>query len=1162
MEFRILGPLEVRAGDRTISLGGGKQRALLALLVLNANETVSTDRLVEELWGERAPATASKVVQNHISQLRRAFADGLLVTEGSGYTLRLEPGSVDLDRFERLLDEGRGAHARGDPEQASDLLREALALWRGPPLADFAFESFAQSEIARLEERRVVALEERIEADLALGRHADLVGELEALITKQPLRERLRGQLMLALYRGGRQSEALNAYQEARRALVDELGIEPGRPLRELHQAILQQDPGLDFAVAAEPAVDRATETARGAFVGREPELAELLAGLDDAFVGRGRLFLLVGEPGIGKSRLAEELVTHARARGACVLVGRCWEAGGAPAYWPWVQSLRAYVRESDTAALRSQLGAGAADLAQIVPELRRRFPDLPEPPSLDSEGDRFRLFDATAEFLRNASQARPIVLVLDDLHAADTPSLLLLQFLAREVSSARVLVLGAYRDVDPIPGQPLTEMLAEVARESVTRRLSLGGLSEEAVAEYLELTAAEIASPELVAALHDETEGNPLFVGETVRLLSVEGVRAESAAARVSIPESVRDVIARRLTHLSDECNRVLILASVLGREFPLDALAHLSDVSEEELLDILDEAMAARVVSDVPGGRGRLRFAHVLIRDTLYEGLTTVRRLRLHRQASEALEALYGEEPGPHLAELAHHAIAGREFDKALGYAQRAGDRALELLAYEESARLYEMALEALELAGASDEELRCELFLRLGDVEARAGDIPRAKQTFLRAAAAARNATMPEQLARAALGYGGRFVWSRAWGDTQLVPLLEEALAALPEEDGELRVRLLARLTAGPLRDTLPREPRVAMSQQAVDIARRLGDPATLAYALEGRYESDWSPDVHQERLAIVNELIEVAESTGEAERAYAGHDCRFYVLIEAGDLPAAHEDDEAATRLAHQLRQPAQLWDTVTRSAMLALFEGRFEEAEAAIHQALELGRLAQSANAQQAFDLQMYALRREQGRLGEVVEVVERAVDDYPAYPVWRYVVADVFAQLGRMDDARVALEVLAADAFPAYGAGGEMQWLCSISLLPEVCRDLGDVAQAATLYELLLPYAALNAVTPPELCLGSASRGLGILAATRSMWSDAVHHFEDAVAMNAEMGARSWLAHTQYDFAHMLLACGNADDRGRADDLLASARSLSQELGMSALTEKISALSN
>src|SRR5262245_20575235 len=429
MEFRILGPLDVRNGDQAVELAGGKQRALLALLILNANETVSTDRIVEELWGERSPQTAPKVIQNHVSQLRRVLGDGLLVTEGSGYRLSIEPGTLDVDRFEELLAEGRSALERGDAESAAGLLREALDLWRGSPLADVAFEPFAQGEIARLEERRLVAVEERIEADLALGRHDDLVGELESLVTKNPLRERLRAQLMLALYRSGRQSEALAAYQEARSTLVEELGIEPGRPLRELHQAILNQDPLLDRSTENGQG---GAQTARGAFVGREREVAELEAGLADAFAGEGRLFLLVGEPGIGKSRLAEELIGHARAGGAQILIGRCWEAGGAPAYWPWVQSLRAYVRETESQKVRAEVGDGGAELAQIVPDLRRLFPDLPEPPALDSEGARFRLFDAAVDFFRNASQSRPILLFLDDLHAADTPSLLLLQFLPR----------------------------------------------------------------------------------------------------------------------------------------------------------------------------------------------------------------------------------------------------------------------------------------------------------------------------------------------------------------------------------------------------------------------------------------------------------------------------------------------------------------------------------------------------------------------------------------------------------------------------------------------------------------------------------------------------------------------------------------------------------
>jgi tetratricopeptide (TPR) repeat protein len=432
-----------------------------------------------------------------------------------------------------------------------------------------------------------------------------------------------------------------------------------------------------------------------------------------------------------------------------------------------------------------------------------------------------------------------------------------------------------------------------------------------------------------------------------------------------------------------------------------------------------------------------------------------------------------------------------------------------------------------------------------------------MPTAKETFLAAAVLARRVPSADRLARAALGYGGRFVWTRAWGDRFLVPLLEEALAALPEEDTDLRVRLLARLAGGPLRDTLPREPREAMSQEALEMARRLGDPATLAYALDGRHCANMGPEVVELRLAIANELITVAEAVGDRERAYEGHDYLFHALLESGDLPAAHHEYEALTQLAHELRQPAQLWFAAVNSAKLALFEGRFGDAENAIQEAVEPGRLTESANMQMAFDLQMYALRREQGRLGEVVDAVERAVDRYSAYPVWQYVLSDVFAELGRRDEAREAFEVLAADGFPLYL---EMQWLFSISLAPDVCRYLGDVERAATLYELLRPYALHNATLPPELCRGSVSRDLGNLAATMSRREEAVQHFKEALEMNAKMGARPWLAHTQYDYGRMLLARDHPGDRGRAHELVAAAKALSDELGMHALAEKIAAL--
>jgi DNA-binding SARP family transcriptional activator len=348
MEFLILGPLEASDGGRKLPLGGAKQRALLALLLLHANEVVSSDRLIDELWGEAGSRDAAKSLSVAVSRLRKTLApgrpageqDGLLVTRAPGYELRLAPGQLDLKRFEQLVAEARTAT---DPATAAETLRDALALWRGQPLADLAYEPFAHAHIARLEELRLATLEERLRADLELGRHAELVGELESLVAEHPLREHFHGQLMLALYRSGRQAEALEAYQAARTALTGELGIEPSRELRELQEAILRQEIALDLR----PPAAAADAPSRGVFVGRELELAELVAGLDDAFGGRGRLLLLAGEPGIGKSRLADELAAQARARGGRVLFGRCWEAGGAPSFWPWTQALRAYAREA-----------------------------------------------------------------------------------------------------------------------------------------------------------------------------------------------------------------------------------------------------------------------------------------------------------------------------------------------------------------------------------------------------------------------------------------------------------------------------------------------------------------------------------------------------------------------------------------------------------------------------------------------------------------------------------------------------------------------------------------------------------------------------------------------------------------------------------------------
>jgi DNA-binding SARP family transcriptional activator len=1148
MEFRILGPLEVCDEGRSLPLGGAKQRALLAILILNANRVVSVERLLDALWGEHQPTSGAKALHVYVSQLRKVLADDRVVTQPPGYMLRLDPEELDETRFCAM----RAQAETAGPRHAAELLRNALSLWRGAPLADFSYDEFARAEIARLEELRASAIEQRIDLDIALGRHLELAGELEGLVAANPSRERLCRQLMLVLYRSGRQAEALEAYRAARRTLVDELGIEPGRELRELESAILRQDLALDFAAAVEEA--GSAPAPRSAFVGREAELAELLGGLDDALAGRGGVYLLVGEPGIGKSRLGEELGRAARARGFQVLVGRCWEAGGAPAYWPWVQALRAYVRECETDELRAQLGAGGADLAQIVPELHERFADLPELPPLDAEGARFRLFDATAEFLRNASRSRPLVLALDDLHAADTPSLLLLQFLVRQLVDSRLLVLGALRDVDPVPGEPLRATLAELAREPVTHRLSLEGLTERAVGEYVELTAAGLVSPELISALYAETEGNPLFLTETVRLLALEGLQRDEADARLAIPQTVRDVIARRLSHLSDECNRVLELASVLGREFSQAVLERVSGLTDDDLLDTLDEAMSARLVIDVPGALGRLRFAHVLIRDTLYDGLTTPRRIRMHRLAVDALESLHREERGPHLAELAHQAIAASEFGKALQYARGAGDWTLALLAYEEAARLYELALDAFDLAKVSGEDERAELLLSLGEAYARAGNRPSSKRSFLAAAEIAKRLGLAREVARAAAGYGGRIVWGRAGRDEHLVPLLEGGLVALDDEDDvELRVRLLTRL-AGALRDEHSRERRDRLSREAVALARRSGSEAALAYALEGRATATLAPDTGGETLELFDELLEVAERIGDPERAVHSHLFRCVVSLRLGDLDEVERELAAVAPIAHALRQAPQLWLMEATRADLALARGRMVKAEEHIETAFAYGELAQPEMATPVYRLQRYRLREYRGGLDQSEPEIGDLAGEYPARVVFRCALAHIHARLGGLAQARAIVHELAPDDFAAVPF--DQEWFLAMSLLAETAVLLGEGDAAAALYRQLLPWSALHASDHPEGYRGSLSRDLGQLAALLERWDDAERHFQDALAMNGKAGALPWLAHTSADYARMLRAQEGNDDR--AEELLSAAHATYEALGMQPHADRVS----
>ena len=462
-------------------------------------------------------------------------------------------------------------------------------------------------------------------------------------------------------------------------------------------------------------------EQAGAVLVGRQRELGTLLEGLDSAVAGRGRLILVGGEPGIGKSRLADELARTARDRGLVGLWGRCWEDAGAPAYWPWVQAIRTLIRTVSSEAVRGYLGSGAADVAQMLPELRAIVPDLPSRSS-DSDAARFQLFDSTTTFLRNAGRERAILVVLDDLQAADTPSILLLQFLASQLGDMRLLIVGTYRDVELTPEHPLTPAIAEIAREPSVRVIRLRGLETDAVAEVIGAAAGTAPTGRIAAAVWRATNGNPLFVGEAIRLLSSEGRLDDIGSVdelHVAIPAGVHAVIARRIGYLGGPTIDALRLGSALGPEFSLDALARIGDIGGDRVLDVIDEAIEAGLLLPVAGVRGRYRFSHDLVRETLYDELPPGRRMRLHRRIAAELEEMYGPAVGEHLAELAFHFVQatvgadGGAVDdapierKAIEYARRAGDQASAAIAYEEAVRLYRMALGVMARGGKADDD-----------------------------------------------------------------------------------------------------------------------------------------------------------------------------------------------------------------------------------------------------------------------------------------------------------------------------------------------------------------------------------------------------------------------------------------------------------------------
>jgi DNA-binding CsgD family transcriptional regulator len=901
--------------------------------------------------------------------------------------------------------------------------------------------------------------------------------------------------------------------------------------------------------MTGESASTRASK-AGTALVGREQELAALSAGLDAAMAGHGGVALLAGEPGIGKTRLAEELATEARSRGARVLWGRCYEGEGAPAFWPWVQILRAHLRGREPDALAAELGRGTTEITQLLPELPRPDPERASPPALDPAQARFRLFDAVVTLLAAAARSQPLVLVLDDLHWADMPSLLLLQFLTREIRSLPLLAVGTYRDVEVGLEHPLAPTLADLAKERAVRRVSLRGLSEPDAGRLMALAAGFDLPEGLVRAVHLDTEGNPFFIGEIIHFLATEGHLSPAGlheGVRVVLPQTVREVIGRRTRRLSPEALRVLGIAAVVGREFGVGVLGRVGELESVDLLEALEEAEATSLVAPVPGALGRYRFTHMLIRETLYEGLPSARRVRLHRQVGEALEALHGGNLEPYLAELAHHfaqAAPEGDADKAITYATRAGDRAIALLAYEESVRLYRTALQALDLnpprdpaAHAAHERRRCGLLLALADALSTTTDTDGTVGLALQAAEAARALAEPELLARASV-IAGSWWHAPALPAAEMVRLLEEALAGLGTAESPLRARVLAAL-AKVLRRGLDPARSDALEEEALVLARRLGDHAVLADVLKQQALGLPPPDQIDRRLAAGAELIALGRDGSFAYEVLQAHVFRVAIFQRLGDAAAVDAEIKAIAAFDRERRHPSAAWELHHARAMRALLVGRFAES-------VELIRRAAAALPSELdveYDRRLwYARRSAEPELGdgddaELESTLAEISRRYAGAPHWRAGLAFFYSQRGRTQEAwHEFARVMGEDM------GGEPRhprWYLGLAMLAEVCAALGDRERAALLYDALEPHTGHCLMYGTILCYGAAARYQGLLAATLGRWEAAARHFEDALARNARIEARPWLARTQRDYAALLLEPASAGGDAEAADAVA-----------------------
>ncbi len=1151
-------------------LRGKQVPLLLAYLVLNRGRHVSRDELIGALWPNQAPVSQDAALRTLLSRLRSSLGADTVAGRDEVILELPEPVWIDIEAAAAEVGRASDALERGDHRRAWALAQVPLNIaTRG--LLPGAQADWLEPPRRELEEVHLLALEVIGRAGLAMGGTQLQSAERAArsLIETEAYRESGYVLLMEALAARGNVAEAMRVFEALRTLLRDELGTSPSPEAIAVHERLLRPHAhGADApAHAGEAGPGGPTiplpadlrHRAQGTLIGREHELAQLeeLWEMASGREGSGQLVFMAGDAGIGKTTLTADVARRVHDAGAIVLAGRSPRETVVP-YQPILEALRHWALNAPARDLSTIAREYGSELSRLIPELRRRAPDLPPPPADEPETERYRLFEAVVGLLTELSRSAPVLLVLDDLQWADRPTLLLLRHLARATSPARVLILGAYRSAER-RGDTFTNALAELRRDRLASQLDIRGLSESETAQLVALRASETPSRAFAHALYEETEGNPFFVEEIVRHLLEAGVHAGSASAselqRFGLPEGVKQVIAWRLGRLDAPALELLRVAAVIGREVDATLLERVVLLAEEEFLSALEEALAAGLLVESDEKPGSYVFSHALIRETLYEGMSAPRRARIHKRVGEAIEATQDRRQERYLPELAHHYTRGvvdaEDAEEAITYALRAAEVATAMLAHEEAAELYARALDVQGRFQPEATRQRCELLLALGEARVRGGERSQASSAFREAAALAEQLGDGTALARAAIGASRRYVQPPGVVDTELIETIERALEL---ETGRTvtRVRLLACL-CGAIYYSAERGRMPALSQEAIEIATELGDPEARAHACGAQRRVLWDAPHLQDRIEASTEMLTLARQIGNLELQLQAHAWLVVDLLERGDRDAVDAQMEAFADGAARLRQSLFEWTSLIWRAMRAVLAGTLDRAERLAAEALAAGAPAEAVTASQYHAIQILAVRREQGRMGELEVAARRMVSENPGRLAWRAALANLLCEEGRLDEARDEFDRLAAHDFEDVPK--DLDWMIAMTLLSDVCADLGDAARAALLYAKLEPYADVNVVIGlAAVCLGSAASFLGKLAATMGDTERATEHFERALSANAALPAPACLARTQVDYARML-----GSDR-RADELLKAASKAAMQHDLGSVARKVATL--